>query len=580
MTTALAPEIAQSVQAWLEGQYDEATKAEIRRLLEAQEYTALTDAFYKDLEFGTGGLRGLMGVGRNRMNRYTVGQATQGLANYLLNSFPGKAIKVAIAYDSRNQSPEFARLTAEVFSANGITVYLFTELRPTPELSFAIRALGCQSGVVITASHNPKEYNGYKVYWVDGGQVVPPHDQNIILEVQKVHLEDIRFEGRPELILPLGAEMDEKYLEQVLTLTVAPEAVQRQKDLKIVFTPIHGTSITLVPTLLARMGFKNVHVVQEQATPDGNFPTVVYPNPEEAEALSIGLAQAQAMNADLLLGTDPDADRVGIALKNHQGQWQLLNGNQTATLLIHHLIEARKQAGKMQGHEYIAKTIVTTDLLDAIAQAQGLEVFNTLTGFKYIAEVIRENEGRKYFLGGGEESYGYLAGEFVRDKDAIMACGLIAEMVAYAKDQGKSPFEQLIDIYTQYGFYYEELASLTKKGKAGAEEIQAMMHNFRQNPPKSLGGQAVVQVADYQSREMKDLRTGDVQALPLDKSNVLQFFTEDGSKISARPSGTEPKIKFYFSVRAALPQREAFDEVQAALKAKIAALRQDLGIDQ
>ncbi|NJL11894.1 MAG: phospho-sugar mutase [Microscillaceae bacterium] len=580
MTTALAPEIAQSVQAWLDGQYDEATKAEVRRLLDAQEYTALTDAFYKELEFGTGGLRGLMGVGCNRMNRYTVGQATQGLANYLLQSFPGEALKVAIAYDSRNQSPEFARLTAEVFSANGITVYLFTELRPTPELSFAIRVLGCQSGVVITASHNPKEYNGYKAYWVDGGQVVPPHDQNIIAEVQKVRLEDIRFEGRPELILPLGAEMDEKYLEQVLTLTVAPEAVQRQKDMKIVFTSIHGTSITLVPTLLARMGFENVHVVQEQATPDGNFPTVVYPNPEEAEALSIGLAQAQAMDADLLLGTDPDADRVGIALKNHQGQWQLLNGNQTATLLIHHLIEARKQAGKMQGHEYIAKTIVTTDLLDAIAQAQGLEVFNTLTGFKYIAEVIRENEGRKYFLGGGEESYGYLAGEFVRDKDAIMACGLIAEMVAYAKDQGKSPFEQLIDIYTQYGFYYEELASLTKKGKAGAEEIQAMMHNFRQNPPKSLGGQAVVQVADYQSREMKDLRTGEVQALPLDKSNVLQFFTEEGSKISARPSGTEPKIKFYFSVRAALPQREAFEEVQAALKAKIAALRQDLGIDQ
>ncbi len=578
MTTQLSPEVENKVNQWLNGNYDAATKSTIQDLLDEKNYTELTDAFYQDLAFGTGGLRGIMGTGSNRINRYTLGAATQGLANYLKKSFPDIQIKVAIAYDSRNNSPEFARITAEVFSANDIYVYLFEELRPTPELSFAIRELGCQSGVVITASHNPKEYNGYKAYWVDGGQVVAPHDKNIIAEVNKVGVDDILFEGKPENIELISTAIDEKYLAQIKALSFSPEVIKRQKDLKIVFTPIHGTSITLVPQLLKDMGFENVHIVEEQATPDGNFPTVVYPNPEEAEALSMGLAKAKALDADLLMGTDPDADRVGIALKNHKGEWQLLNGNQTATLLINHLIQARKKAGKMQGNEYIAKTIVTSNLLDDIAIKNGLEVFNTLTGFKYIAEVIRENEGKKYFLGGGEESYGYLAGEFVRDKDAILACGLIAEMVAFAKDQGKSPFEQLIDLYVEYGYYYETLVSLTKKGKAGAEEIKAMMQGFRDNPPKTLGGSAVVKLADYNSSELTDLKTREKTPISLEKSNVLQFFLEDGSKVSARPSGTEPKIKFYVSVKTDLAKREDYDATEAKMKDKVAQMIKDLGV--
>jgi phosphoglucomutase len=578
MTTQLSPEVENKVNQWLNGNYDAATKSTIQDLLDEKNYTELTDAFYQDLAFGTGGLRGIMGTGSNRINRYTLGAATQGLANYLKKSFPDIQIKVAIAYDSRNNSPEFARITAEVFSANDIYVYLFEELRPTPELSFAIRELGCQSGVVITASHNPKEYNGYKAYWVDGGQVVAPHDKNIIAEVNKVGVDDILFEGKPENIELISTAIDEKYLAQIKALSFSPEVIKRQKDLKIVFTPIHGTSITLVPQLLEDMGFENVHIVEEQATPDGNFPTVVYPNPEEAEALSMGLAKAKALDADLLMGTDPDADRVGIALKNHKGEWQLLNGNQTATLLINHLIQARKKAGKMQGNEYIAKTIVTSNLLDDIAIKNGLEVFNTLTGFKYIAEVIRENEGKKYFLGGGEESYGYLAGEFVRDKDAILACGLIAEMVAFAKDQGKSPFEQLIDLYVEYGYYYETLVSLTKKGKAGAEEIKAMMQGFRDNPPKTLGGSAVVKLADYNSSELTDLKTREKTPISLEKSNVLQFFLEDGSKVSARPSGTEPKIKFYVSVKTDLAKREDYDAIEAKMKDKVAQMIKDLGV--
>jgi phosphoglucomutase len=578
MTTQLSPEVENKVNQWLNGNYDAATKSTIQDLIDEKNYTELTDAFYQDLAFGTGGLRGIMGTGSNRINRYTLGAATQGLANYLKKSFPDIQIKVAIAYDSRNNSPEFARITAEVFSANDIYVYLFEELRPTPELSFAIRELGCQSGVVITASHNPKEYNGYKAYWVDGGQVVAPHDKNIIAEVNKVGVDDILFEGKPENIELISTAIDEKYLAQIKALSFSPEVIKRQKDLKIVFTPIHGTSITLVPQLLEDMGFENVHIVEEQATPDGNFPTVVYPNPEEAEALSMGLAKAKALDADLLMGTDPDADRVGIALKNHKGEWQLLNGNQTATLLINHLIQARKKAGKMQGNEYIAKTIVTSNLLDDIAIKNGLEVFNTLTGFKYIAEVIRENEGKKYFLGGGEESYGYLAGEFVRDKDAILACGLIAEMVAFAKDQGKSPFEQLIDLYVEYGYYYETLVSLTKKGKAGAEEIKAMMQGFRDNPPKTLGGSAVVKLADYNSSELTDLKTREKTPISLEKSNVLQFFLEDGSKVSARPSGTEPKIKFYVSVKTDLAKREDYDAIEAKMKDKVAQMIKDLGV--
>ena len=578
MTANLSAEVQEKVNQWLSGSYDEETKAAIQKMIDDNETTALTDAFYKDLEFGTGGLRGIMGIGSNRINRYTVGMATQGLANYLKKSFPDQPIKVAIAHDSRNNSKEFARITANVFSANDIYVYLFEDLRPTPELSFAIRHFDCQSGVVLTASHNPKEYNGYKAYWNDGAQIVTPHDKNIITEVGQVKAEDIKFDPIESNIEMIGTAVDEVYLEQVIGLSLAPEAIQNQKDLKIVFTAIHGTSITLVPQLLEKLGFANVHVVEEQATPDGNFPTVVYPNPEEAEALSIGLAKAKELDADLLMGTDPDADRVGIAVKNHHGEWQLLNGNQTAALLIDYLIGAWKRAGKITGKEYIAKTIVTTNLLDDMAIKNGVEVFNTLTGFKYIAEILRNEEGKKSFIGGGEESYGYLAGEFVRDKDAIMSCSLIAEMVAYAKDQGKSIFERLIEIYTEYGFYLEKLISIKKEGKAGAEEIKAMMENFRTNPPAELGGSKVVKVLDYKTSVAKDIATGEEEKIELASSNVLQFMTEDGSKISARPSGTEPKIKFYFSVKEDLAAADQFDATKEKLEAKINQIVTDLGV--
>ncbi len=578
MTANLSSEVKEKVEHWLSGNYDADTKAEIQKMLDENKSTELTDAFYKDLEFGTGGLRGIMGVGSNRMNKYTVGQATQGLANYLKESFPNEKIKVAIAYDSRNNSTEFAQIVADVFSANDIYVYLFEELRPTPELSFAIRELGCKSGVVMTASHNPKEYNGYKAYWEDGAQVVAPHDKNIIAEVKKVGLEDIQFEGKADNIEKIGTKIDEVYLEKIKELSLSPEAIERQKDLKIVFTPIHGTSITLVPQLLEKLGFANVHTVEEQAEPNGNFPTVVYPNPEEAEALSIGLQKAKELDADLLMGTDPDADRVGIAIKNHHGEWQLLNGNQTGALLIHYLVEAWKRNDKLTGKEYIAKTIVTSDLLDNMAKKNGVEVYNTLTGFKYIAEVMREEEGKKTFIGGGEESYGYLAGEFVRDKDAIMACGLIAEMAAYAKDQGRSLMDTLIEIYKEYGFYFENLVSLKREGKAGADEIKAMMEKFRAEPPTSLGGSPVVEIRDYQASVAKNVKTGEETPISLVKSNVLQFFTEDGSKISARPSGTEPKIKFYFSVKGELNSKEEFDQVKASLEEKIEAIKKDLGI--
>jgi phosphoglucomutase len=575
----LAPEIQTRVNQWLSGNYDDATKAEINRLLAENQTTELTDSFYQDLEFGTGGLRGIMGVGSNRMNKYTIGMATQGLANYLKKSFPNEKIKVAIAHDSRNNSRIFAQITADVFSANDIQVYLFKELRPTPELSFTVRHFGCHSGVVITASHNPKEYNGYKAYWNDGAQVVPPHDKNIIAEVQKVTLEDIKFVGKPENIVPILEEIDELYMEKIKSLSVSPEAILRQKDLKIVYTSIHGTGITLVPKILAKMGFANVNVVQEQAEANGNFPTVVYPNPEEAEALHIGLEKAKAMDADLLMGTDPDSDRVGIAVKNHHGQWQLLNGNQTGALLIYYLINAWKKAGKLTGKEYIAKTIVTSYLLDEIAKKNGVECFNTLTGFKYIAEVMRDLEGKMTFIGGGEESYGYLAGDFVRDKDAILACALIAEMVAVAKDEGKSVFDKLIDMYLEYGFYLEKLVSITKKGKSGQEEIKAMMDNFRQNPPQSLAGKKVVKIIDYQHSTEKNLLDGTNKEVKMAKSNVLQFYTEAGDVISARPSGTEPKIKFYFSVKTDLNNRAAFDETEKALETKIKTIVKDLGLE-
>ena len=565
------------IDQWLNGSYDDATKAIIKELLANGKEEELIDSFYRDLEFGTGGLRGIMGVGSNRMNKYTIGSATQGLANYLIKSFPGEKISVAIAHDSRNNADFFTKVTADVFSANGIKVYLFKELRPTPELSFAIRHFGCKSGVVLTASHNPKEYNGYKAYWDDGAQMIEPHDTNVIDEVRKIDdITKVKFEGNPALIEYIGEEVDEIYLNKITSLSVFPEVIKRQSDLKIVFSPIHGTGITCVPQVLKKFGFNNVTVVQEQATPDGNFPTVVYPNPEEAEAMSMALNKGKEIDADLILATDPDADRVGIAVKNHKGEFQLLNGNQTGSLLVYYMLQAWKSKAKLTGNEFIVKTIVTSELIKTMCDKFNVECFDTLTGFKYIAGLIRDLEGKKQFICGGEESYGYLVGDAVRDKDAVASCAFIAEMVAYAKDQGKSIFDLLLDIYVEFGFYKENLISITKKGKAGAEEIDAMMTSYRQNPPATINGSKLVTVKDYENQIEKNLLTGKTTAINQPKSNVLQFFTEDGTKISARPSGTEPKIKFYFGVKEALTSKADYDKVNAALDNKINAVIADL----
>ena len=568
--------IRERVNMWLDGPYDEDAKSEIRRLI-ADDEQELVNAFYKDLEFGTGGLRGVMGVGPNKINKYTMGLATQGFANHLRAHFPTGG-SVAIACDSRNNSPYFAKIVADVFSANGIKVYLFESLRPTPELSFAIRHLGCQGGVVLTASHNPKEYNGYKAYWDDGGQLVPPHDKGVMTEVKKLSPDDVKFEGNEDLIEIIGEKVDEAYIQEVLKLSLSPDVVQSQKDLKIVFTPIHGTAITLVPQILDRMGFGQVTVVEEQSEPSGDFPTVVYPNPEEAEALSMGLKKAQQIDADILLGTDPDADRVGIAAKNHKGEFQLLTGNQTAVLLFNYIVSRRKELGKAKDTDFIAKTIVTSDLIHGFAKRHGMQCYDVLTGFKYIAELIKENEGKGDFVCGGEESYGYLIGSFVRDKDAVSAVAIICEMAAYAKSQGSSLFDTLLDIYVEHGLYVEKLKSLTKKGKTGAEEIAEMMAQLRANPPASINGSRLVTVKDYQSAISKDMITEKSTPIDLPESNVLQFFTEDGSKISARPSGTEPKIKFYFSVNAPLENREAYDVTAASLDKKIEGIMQDFGL--
>jgi phosphoglucomutase len=586
MTAKLEPSVMTKVSSWLNGDYDIDTKQSIQQLIDEGNDTELTDAFYKDLEFGTGGLRGLIGIGSNRMNRYTVGTATQGLANYLNKAFPNEEKKVAIAYDSRIKSDEFAKIIADIFSANGITVYLFEALRPTPELSFAIRLLGCKSGVVVTASHNPKEYNGYKAYWDDGSQVVAPHDTNIITEVNAIEsIDQVKFDGDASKIIKIGAEVDEKYMDHILSLSISKGALERQKDLKIVYTPLHGTGVTLVPTLLAKMGFEAVTVIEEQAEPKGNgqFPTVVYPNPEESEAMSKAVEKAKEIDADLVMGTDPDADRVGIAVKNHHGEIQLLNGNQTASVLIYYLLNAWKDAGKLTGTQFVCKTIVTTDLIDKMAAAYDVKCYNTLTGFKYIAQVIREKEGIEQFIGGGEESYGYLIGDAVRDKDAIASCAMIAELTAYAKDKGLSLFDMLMEIYKQFGFYYEGLISLTKKGKSGADEIQQMMADFRANPPKTLAGSPVVRMDDYKALSTVDFTTGTTHSIPsgemgIEPSNVLQFFTEDGTKFTCRPSGTEPKIKFYVGVRAALEKNEDFDSVYADLKEKVKGIGEELGL--
>jgi phosphoglucomutase len=570
-------EVKNKALEWLNSNIDQEAKNDIQRMLDAKDETELVDSFYKDLEFGTGGLRGLMGIGSNRINKYTIGKATQGLSNYLLKAFPGQQVSVAIAHDSRNNSDFFAEITASVFSANGIKVFFFTELRPTPELSFAIRTLGCKSGVVLTASHNPKEYNGYKAYWDDGAQVTPPHDVNIIEEVVAIaSIDDIKFEKNADLIVNIGRDIDEKYLAEVKNLSLSPEVISKQKDLKIVFSPIHGTGITLVPEILKNFGFENVHVVQEQATPDGNFPTVVYPNPEESEAMSLALKQAKEIDADLIMATDPDADRVGIGAKNHHGEFQLINGNQAASMLIYYMLKVWSAKGKLDGNQFVIKTIVTTDLILDIARKFEVESYETLTGFKYIAAVIKELEGKKKFIVGGEESYGYLVGDFVRDKDAISSCAMLAEMTAWAKEQGMGVFDLLTEVYKEFGFYKESLISITRKGKAGAEEIQQMMKELRANPPKTIQGSPVTKLYDYQSSEVTDLASGVKEKLDFPKSNVLQFTTEDGTKVSARPSGTEPKIKFYFSVKAPLESAEAYDAVQAELDTKIEKIIDEL----
>jgi phosphoglucomutase len=568
--------IQQRVQAWLNGNYDEETKSEIRKLSEDNP-GELADAFYRNLEFGTGGLRGIMGVGTNRINRYTIGMCTQGYANYLKASFPGETVKVAIAHDSRNNSRQFAEITANVMAANGIKVFLFESLRPTPELSFTIRHKHCHGGVVCTASHNPKEYNGYKAYWNDGGQLVPPHDKNVIREVDKITaVEDVKWSGGEENITLIGDEMDEAYYEMVKGLSVYPEVIARQHDLKIVYTPIHGTGIKLVPEILRRFGFNKVHLVQEQIEPNGNFPTVVYPNPEESEAMSIGLKKAKELDADILLGTDPDADRVGIAIKDHKGEWMLVNGNQTAVLAFNYLIEARKAKGLAGANDMVVKTIVTTDMIDVFAAKNGVKCYNVLTGFKWIAELIKEKEGSEHYVIGGEESYGLMIGDRLRDKDAVSAVAILCEMAAYEKDKGRTLYDKLIDLYLEYGFYKEHLISITKKGMDGQQQIAAMMERFRNAPPSSLGGSDVVLLLDYDKQEGKNLKTGDMWRIVLPKSNVLQFLLADGSKISARPSGTEPKIKFYFSVNTKLNSREEYEQVQAKLESMIQNIIRDL----
>jgi phosphoglucomutase len=579
MADNLLTEAKSRAQSWLDGKYDSDTKKQVKYLLENDE-KELTESFYRDMEFGTGGLRGIMGVGTNRMNIYTVGMATQGLSNYLkknFNSLP--KIKVVVGHDSRNNSRLFAETAANIFSANGFKVYLFDSLRPTPELSFAIRHFGCQSGVVITASHNPKEYNGYKAYWDDGGQIIEPHDKNIINEVLKIKsVDEVRFEANISNIQMIGHEVDEIYTDRIKTLSLSPDIVVRQKDLKIVYTPLHGTGVKLVPMSLKKIGFTNIFNVPAQDISDGNFPTVHSPNPEETAALAMAIKKAEEVDADLVMATDPDADRVGIAVKDHTGMFIILNGNQTASLLINYLLTKWAEKGKLKGKEYIVKTVVTTELLAEIAQKYKVSCYNVLTGFKYIADIIKQKEGKMTFIGGGEESYGYLAGEFVRDKDAIISCSLIAETAAWAKDQGKTMYGMLQEIYHEFGFYKERLLSVTKKGKAGADEIKQLMAGYRSNPPETINESKVIKIADYLKHEEKDMAGGRITKIGLPTSDVLQFFTDDGSKISIRPSGTEPKIKYYFDVKDNLERVEEFDRMSMRLDARIDSIMKDLGI--
>jgi len=573
----LDKDIQKKIEDWLTPSYDEGTRKAVQDLIDNNEVTELTDSFYRDLEFGTGGLRGIMGVGSNRMNKYTIGKATQGLSNYLKNQFPDQEIKVAVSYDSRNNSQAFGQLVAEVFAANGIKVHLFNELRPTPVLSFAIRHFGCQSGVMLTASHNPKEYNGYKAYWNDGCQLTAPHDKNVIDEVNAItSVDDIKFEGNTHNILPVGDEIDQIYIDANKTLSIHPEAVLAQKDLKIVFSPIHGTGITIVPKMLAAWGFENVSVVAEQATPDGDFPTVIYPNPEEEDAMALAKKKGEEIDADLVLATDPDADRVGIAVKNNKGQFQLLNGNQIGSLLVYYVLSAKSDLKQLGANPYIVKTIVTSNLQADIADHYGVKHYETLTGFKYIGELITNLGDSAQYLVGGEESYGFLVGDLVRDKDAPNSCAFLAEMTAYFKSKGKTVYEVLLDIYKEFGCYQEKLISLTKKGKAGAEEIQAMMAGLRHNLPTTLGGIKVREIRDYQLSQTTDMSSGERKAISLPKSDVLQFITVDGDVISARPSGTEPKIKFYCSVKESLHDTADYLNLQNVLEAKVDRMMKDI----
>ena len=580
MANELEQTVLKKAQAWLDGHYDEETKKQVKYLME-NDMKELVESFYKDLEFGTGGLRGIMGVGTNRMNVYTVGAATQGLSNYLKRTFAGEQVRVAVAHDSRNNSRMFAERVADIFASNGFDVYLFDALRPTPELSFAIRELKCHSGVVVTASHNPKEYNGYKAYWTDGAQVTPPHDKNIIDEVAKITDIDMILTGaHPENITILGEEFDEIYLNKVHELSLSPECIERHRDMKIIYTPLHGSGVRLVPASLRKFGFTNVKLVPEQAVVDGNFPTVESPNPEERKTMSMAIDLAAKEGADLVLATDPDSDRIGVALRNKKGEYVLLNGNQTLVLLLSYQLTRWAELGKLDGKQYVVKTIVTSQMANAVADFFKVKCYDCLTGFKYIAKIIRENEGKAKYIGGGEESFGYLAGDYVRDKDAVSACSLAAEAAAWAMDtMGLTLYEWLQQLYVKYGFYREGLVSVVRKGKEGAEQIQKMMADFRADPPKTIVGSPVVKINDFQSLEQTDVRTGAKTSIEQDSSNVLQWFTEDGTTVSVRPSGTEPKIKFYFGVKAPLASVADYERTLAALDAKIEGIRKDLRLE-
>ena len=571
-------EIRNKAKTWLGNEFNKETRREVRDMLEKDE-KKLTDAFYQDLEFGTGGLRGIMGAGTNRMNIYTMGMATQGLSNYIIRQCGSKGIRVAIAHDCRNNSRYFAETAAQIFTANGFEAYLFESLRPTPELSFAIRYYKCQSGIVITASHNPPEYNGYKAYWNDGGQVVAPHDQGIMDEVRKIKsVTEIKFSGNKDKIKIIGKETDDLFLNEVIKMSINPDIIKKHKNIGIVYTPIHGTGITLVPPALKLFGFNNIINVPEQDVPDGNFPTVKSPNPEEPDAMKLAIMKAEKTGAELVLATDPDADRLGIACKNKNDKFILLNGNQTGALLIYYILSQFKEKNKYKGNEYIIKTIVTTDLMDRIAESYRVECFNVLTGFKFFAELIRDLEGKKKYIGGGEESYGFLPGDYVRDKDAVASCALVAEITAWAKSRGKSLYELLIDIYLEYGLFKEKLINIVRKGKEGAEEIKTMMETYRNNPPVSINNSKVVKINDYETLLSTDCLTGKKTKIDLLRSDVLQFFLEDGSKISVRPSGTEPKIKFYFSVNTKLGSADKFEETNKLLDDRIDGIIRDMNL--